>query len=1220
MAVKYPFLNKQDKPIHNARELYAALSFSLSGFFGVGGNNFWHGGLHFSKAMAAKISLEKPVMCIGDGEVIAWRINKEYKKSTYKGMNLEYSNGFVLVRHTHKFQTDTTSSIDLDWYSLYMHLLPYSEYKSNQNLVKPFFYEEHSIFQSVADKSRDSESGRFLYTDKGKTFKEIIPPSTIVDIEETDSNNISTGSQTYIVKSGDTLYQIARRYVSGGYRDRMNLVAAIKRNNNLNSDFITPGQKLEIPSTTDELSAGNTSEYIQVNYIDLFSQKQTGYIKPQRSDQIKGKQIIIDTKAGETKPERGIRMRQTGSSRANILVVLPHGTKFQVITEKGGSTKWGKVVAIMSDKGDYNGEYGYVYLPETKLIADSEPIYDKVVVPDKPVNIGAGTGVGYIGKYETPNSPNGNEQVHLEVFSGDDVEGFLSQSRAAGQGEDVKKSIIKLAEGTSLYGLSNTPADDVIDPMLGMKITPYNKQSDFVEVQITGYYGIVKRSAMATYSNGGYTVNRSQISTIQQALNSTKYAGASLEFASYVSDDKTKFSNTSQNTSGRYKYRLVFFKQSGKRVWIRKQDYNQLYSSKIDKLIKYGASSIAAWSENPLQFNEVIVEAVEYDVYTHESNLKKKEINNETWFEFEVEHPLGTNSRERGYAKHDVLESNSANDWPGFNIVKETAPDGMGFALNEESQNSRQLDIDSVTPLFREMLNHIDVDGDKTLTLDEVKNGNTRLSVREILPRLIVQHPSEWQADKGLSKWSKLAELLSSNQELLNHENERIRNLVWWDDVAGQISDFPSDPNVYHFHPVGFIDNLYVKPDCLCNRDLLVSDIREIVKELRTSERLTNMEIFSHTKSPLRKEDRSYERFAQELNAVFKKYQINTCKRRLHFLAQVYHETDRFRTTLEYGAIGSKRYDPYRGRGLIQLTWKEGYVKYGSYKGISAVSDPDIISNYLSYSVDTAGWYWNRGKSLSAGTKWKAPSGAPDYVKKYKGASYTKKSFEYSSGGKTKKYYTINFNHIADDDYTDIISYLINGGSNGLHERRKYVETLKNIFVCESESISDTDECAPWVKIAEQEIGTKEISGGKHTKQILEYHKSVKLPIIPTDEVPWCGSFIGWVMKQKGYTPPANAFRALSWAKWGVNVKQPIYGAIAVKTRKGGGHVGIVVGKKGSTHLLILGGNQADSVKISTYRKSVFSTFRYPPGVTVTQNCKKLEEGLKRHDESGKES
>ncbi len=1220
MSVKYPFLNKQDQPINNARELYEALSFASSGFFGVGGNNFWHGGLHFSKAMASKIALEQPVMCIGDGEVVAWRINKEYKQSRYNSMSLEYSTGFVLIRHKHQF--DRANGISLDWYSLYVHLLPYSEYKKSLNLKKPFFYEQHSTFQSVPDKSRDSESGRFLYADKGNTFKGIIQPAAMVNIVNTEGNGGFTGNQTYTVTSGDTLYQIARKYVSGGYRDAMNYVAAIKRKNNLGNDHITPGQVLELPEQ--DSSPHNNSEYVEVSYTDLFGQNHSGYIKPQGSDQVKVQQIVIDSRASETKPARGIRMRETGSSRARIIMVLSHGTKFQVVSERGGSTKWGKVIEILSDKGDYRGEYGYVYLPETKQLADPEPIYDKVVIPKIPVKIGAGTAVGYIGKYETPNSPNGNEQVHIEVFSGDNVDEYLSTSRGATQGEDVRRPIIKLPEGTSLYGLSNAPPDDVVEPMLGLKITTNDKQSDYVQVQVTGYYGIVQRSDLGSYSNGGYSVNQPQMNLIQQALNTKKYAGARLKFAAYVSDDKSRFSNTSQSVAGRKKYRLVFFKQTGKSVWIRRQDYQALYASKIDRLIKTGENSIVAWSENPLNFNAVIVDSTEYDVYTHESNLTKKQINDETWFEFEVEHPLGTNSKERGYVRSDVLESYSANEWPGFNVVKESATSSMGFALNEESAKDQSLDMNAVTPMYRQMLEYIDVDGDKTLTLNEVKNGNRRLSVREILPRLIIQHPTEWQADQALSKWSKLTELLSSNPALLTHEQERIRNLVWWDEVKGKVDNFPTDPNVYHFNPIGFIDNLYETTDnCFCHRDLTTSEVKLIIKKLRDSETgISGYDLFANS-SLLSDTDKTYEKFKIEINKVFNKYNINTCLRRIHFLAQVYHETDRFRTTEEYGRRNSKRYDPYRGRGLMQLTWLQNYTMYGSYSGVEVVNNYEVVASSLSYAFDSAGWFWKQGKLLSVGTTWRVPRNAPGFVRKYNAPEYSKTTQSFTQNGKVRKYGTVDMSLIADDDYGDIISWLVNGGSNGLDERRKYINELKGIFKCESgDIINKVNECAPWVDIAKQEVGIKEIKGSRHTQAILDYHKAVDLDnyVKLTDEVPWCGSFIGWVMKQVGYTPPKLAFRALNWAGWGTGIAEPIYGSIAVKARKGGGHVGIVVGKKGPNHLLILGGNQGDQVSINTYKKSVFTAFRYPAGAPLEQQCDKLEEGLEQYENSGKES
>lgn len=82
-------------------------------------------------------------------------------------------------------------------------------------------------------------------------------------------------------------------------------------------------------------------------------------------------------------------------------------------------------------------------------------------------------------------------------------------------------------------------------------------------------------------------------------------------------------------------------------------------------------------------------------------------------------------------------------------------------------------------------------------------------------------------------------------------------------------------------------------------------------------------------------------------------------------------------------------------------------------------------------------------KVLSPSASWSAPSSAPSYVTVYN-ASYPKEIISYDSGN--KKYGTLNMNLIADDDYIDLISWLVNGGSNGLTARRKYHKKLKEIF------------------------------------------------------------------------------------------------------------------------------------------------------------------------------
>ena len=143
-------------------------------------------------------------------------------------------------------------------------------------------------------------------------------------------------------------------------------------------------------------------------------------------------------------------------------------------------------------------------------------------------------------------------------------------------------------------------------------------------------------------------------------------------------------------------------------------------------------------------------------------------------------------------------------------------------------------------------------------------------------------------------------------------------------------------------------------------------------------------------------------------------------------------------------------------------------------------------------------------------------------------------------------------------------------------------------------------EQAPWMKTAEAEIGVSERSGKhKANPRILEYFKASKY--WGTDDSgsrnAWCGSFVAWVLKQNDITPVAKAFRAKAWEGYGLKLDAPVYGAIGIKSRKGGGHVAFIVGRSDDgTKYYMLGGNQGDKVRISEYSAKVWNRFVFPPG------------------------
>lgn len=135
------------------------------------------------------------------------------------------------------------------------------------------------------------------------------------------------------------------------------------------------------------------------------------------------------------------------------------------------------------------------------------------------------------------------------------------------------------------------------------------------------------------------------------------------------------------------------------------------------------------------------------------------------------------------------------------------------------------------------------------------------------------------------------------------------------------------------------------------------------------------------------------------LNTALERFQINTPERVAHFLAQIGHESaglSHIAENLNYSAAGllatfpghftqaeaeeyqhqimaianrvyANRYGNgdeasgdgwlYRGRGLIQLTFKDNYRAAGPALAVDLIHNPDILLN-PEYAAMAAGWFW----------------------------------------------------------------------------------------------------------------------------------------------------------------------------------------------------------------------------------------------------------------------
>ncbi len=144
----YPFAGNTGNPLANLTSLAKA----RGGYYPMGANGLWHGGVHFDQGTAGTFD-QSSVRCIADGEVIAYRIDEQYPISEYTNeipliKRALFSTGFVLVRHRlalpslHLAPASDASEPALTFYSLYMHLQDWAGYQAQASLPRPDFWGE----------------------------------------------------------------------------------------------------------------------------------------------------------------------------------------------------------------------------------------------------------------------------------------------------------------------------------------------------------------------------------------------------------------------------------------------------------------------------------------------------------------------------------------------------------------------------------------------------------------------------------------------------------------------------------------------------------------------------------------------------------------------------------------------------------------------------------------------------------------------------------------------------------------------------------------------------------------------------------------------------------------------------------------------------------------------------------------------------------------------
>ncbi|NRA85795.1 MAG: TIGR02594 family protein [Rhizobiales bacterium] len=134
-----------------------------------------------------------------------------------------------------------------------------------------------------------------------------------------------------------------------------------------------------------------------------------------------------------------------------------------------------------------------------------------------------------------------------------------------------------------------------------------------------------------------------------------------------------------------------------------------------------------------------------------------------------------------------------------------------------------------------------------------------------------------------------------------------------------------------------------------------------------------------------------------------------------------------------------------------------------------------------------------------------------------------------------------------------------------------------------------------YLQIAMNEQGTKEVKGQKDNPKIVQYFADVGHSWVKDDETAWCAAFVGSCLEKAGLTS-TRALNARSYLKWGRKISKPVVGCVVIFKRGNSswqGHVAFYMGET-DTHIKVLGGNQGNTVKISSYKRKDLLGFRLP--------------------------
>ncbi|WP_430996626.1 glycoside hydrolase family 19 protein [Klebsiella pneumoniae] len=420
--ISYPVpSNKNGHAFSSAEELLSTLGGESSGLYLVGSQGMWHGGIHITDATIPWCALstdseaeneycrelykgEQFIRCMADGEIVAWRVSKDYESAAIEwcGEKLFLSTSFVLVKHY--IQPGDMEESGLTFFTLYMNLAPYAAYQQQGSLSDRKVAGVQRYYTSAEDVQAEHEAGKLdkdtlvtlsdAIVTRSRDRRQFTEVTIVSETKNTAGDTLVAGTKVWTVSDRGSLKTLASAPVPSWWAK------------------CTPAYTTQPEGVVKCTSRTDWAYYLSRE--DVLHYKKAGRLAAG---------FPLSYEPGNT-AQQVIRPGKEPDKAARTFSLVTLGRDKDTL--KKGDRVW-----VVSD--------GDSLTSVAPAASSSEPVFNDVCVPSSPVPVSAGDSLGHMGFYQLPeeNGKRSRYQVHIECLSMDDMEKFITNPGRVGEDAPV---------------------------------------------------------------------------------------------------------------------------------------------------------------------------------------------------------------------------------------------------------------------------------------------------------------------------------------------------------------------------------------------------------------------------------------------------------------------------------------------------------------------------------------------------------------------------------------------------------------------------------------------------------------------------------------------------------------------------------------------------------------------------------------------------------------